>query len=349
MFFRHIYVNGDVMKRTKVIGLICVVGYCFVLKFMFRVVFPFAFAIICYFVMKPLIDRLAKCFHIQKSAIGVSLLLVIYLIMAILLGCLLTYGVFFMIHFFEKGPMYYEEILLPFLEQLTLWIQQHFPILMNEDYLTAIQNFLGQSLLNAAGSFSTVITQIPVYLFSFFLFIISTFFFMLDYEEMKGNMLAVCSQHVMISFVRIKNKCLKCLWVYVKCQLILMSFCFFILFIGFTVMRMSHPLLYAFITSLLDCLPFIGVGIVLIPLCVVYLLQGTYLKAFYIFLTYLIINVVRSLLEPRIMNKQMKIPSFLLLLSMMVHLYFFGMIGVILSPIHMSLIYGFLDIEDENK
>lgn len=124
---------------------------------------------------------------------------------------------------------------------------------------------------------------------------------------------------------------------------------FFILLIGFAVMRMSHPLLYAFVTALLDSLPFIGVGIVLIPLCIVYLLQGAYLKAFYIFLIYLIINVVRSLLEPRIMNKQMKIPSFLLLLSMMVHLYFFGMIGVILSPIHMSLIYGFLDIQNENK
>lgn len=337
------------MKRTKVIGLICVVIYCFVLKYMFHVIFPFAFAVVCYFVMKPLIDRLEKCFHIQRSAIGVSLLLVIYLILAILLGCLFTYGVFFTIHFFEKIPMYYEDMLLPFLEQLTIWVQQHFPILMNEDYLLALQNFLGQSLLNVAGSFSTVITQIPIYLFSFFLFVISTFFFMLDYEEMKGNLLSICSQHVMNSFVRIKNKCLKSLWVYVKCQLILMSICFFILLIGFAVMRMSHPLLYAFVTALLDSLPFIGVGIVLIPLCIVYLLQGAYLKAFYIFLIYLIINVVRSLLEPRIMNKQMKILSFLLLLSMMVHLYFFGMIGVILSPIHMSLIYGFLDIQNENK
>ncbi len=128
--------------------------------------------------------------------------------------------------FFEKIPMYYEDMLLPFLEQLTIWVQQHFPILMNEDYLLALQNFLGQSLLNVAGSFSTVITQIPIYLFSFFLFVISTFFFMLDYEEMKGNLLSICSQHVMNSFVRIKNKCLKSLWVYVKCQLILMSICF---------------------------------------------------------------------------------------------------------------------------
>ena len=196
------------MKRTKVIGLICVVIYCFVLKYMFHVIFPFAFAVVCYFVMKPLIDRLEKCFHIQRSAIGVSLLLVIYLILAILLGCLFTYGVFFTIHFFEKIPMYYEDMLLPFLEQLTIWVQQHFPILMNEDYLLALQNFLGQSLLNVAGSFSTVITQIPIYLFSFFLFVISTFFFMLDYEEMKGNLLSICSQHVMNSFVRIKNKCL---------------------------------------------------------------------------------------------------------------------------------------------
>lgn len=128
-----------------------------------------------------------------------------------------------------------------------------------------------------------------------------------------------------------------------KCQFILMIICFLILFIGFMVLRMEHSLLLALITAFFDSLPFIGVGIVLIPLIIIFLINKMYLKAFYIFLLYLIINVIRSFLEPHIMNKQTKVPSFILLLSMMIHFYFFGIIGIILSPVHVSLIYSLCD------
>ena len=126
-----------------------------------------------------------------------------------------------------------------------------------------------------------------------------------------------------------------------------MVICFFILWIGFSVLRFQNALLYALLTAFLDSLPFIGVGIVILPMCLFYLFKGIYLKALYLFLLYLIINVVRSLLEPQIMNKQLQIPSFLLLLSMMIHLYFFGLIGIILSPIHMNIIYSILDAKDK--
>lgn len=331
------------MKKSWIIGVLCVIGYCLILKYMFDVVFPFGLAIVCYFIMKPLIDSLEHHFDIQRSAIGVSLLLTIYLVLALILGGIMTYGIFFFIDFFRNIPMYYQDMFLPWLNEFLLWLEQQFPFLVNQNSLTSLQEFLTQSLLRIVTSFSTILAHIPMYLFSFFLFVISTFFLMLDYDDMKEKLLSLCHYRWIQSFVDIKNRCLHCLWIYLKCQLILMGICFVILFFGFCILRLKYPFLYAFMTALLDSLPFIGVGIVLMPLCVVYLFQKAYLRAFYIFLIYLIINVIRSLLEPHIMNKQMKIPSFLLLMSMMIHLHFFGMIGVILSPIHMSLFYSFLD------
>lgn len=334
---------GDVMKTKKwIIGILIMIGYCYVLKYMFQVIFPFALAILCYFMMKPVIERLERYFHVKKSAIGISLLLVIYLLLALLLGGIITYALMKLFGHIQQIPDYYENYFLPVWNQLILWLQSEFPSLLKGDTFVAIQDFLSQYLFQMISYLSNFVTHIPAYLLTFFIFIISTFFLVLDYDQIRNQIVSFCHPRFVSSFVFIKNQCLKSLWQYVKCQLILMIICFVILWIGFMIMRFQHAFLYAVGTALLDSLPFIGVGIVLIPICIVYLLQKAYLKAFYIFLIYLIINVMRGILEPQIMNKQMQVPSFVLLLSMMIHLYFFGVIGIILSPIHMSIIYALL-------
>ncbi|WP_028042277.1 AI-2E family transporter [Candidatus Stoquefichus massiliensis] len=333
-------------KGIMIFGIIMI--YCLILKYLFGVLFPFILAFLCYYIMKPLIDLLENYFHVKRSAIGISLLLVIYLLLTLLLGSLITYLFFFFADILTKLPVYYETMIEPFFQQFLITLSQQFSFFGQTDILSSIQNFLTESFFQAISSLSIMITQIPSFIFSFFLFIISTFFLVLDYDPMREKMISLCHQKVLYIISTVKQRCLISLKIYLKCQLILMFLCFLILWIGFSILRMKHPLLYAVMTALLDSLPFIGVGIVLIPMCIVFIVKGIYLKAFYLFLIYLIINVVRSLLEPQIMNKQMQIPSFLLLLSMMIHLHFFGVIGIVLSPIHMSLIYSFIDSMDSS-
>lgn len=333
-------------KRKGLLIFIGLIIYCFVLKYMFRVIFPFALAILCFFIVKPIIDYMENVFRVKRSAIGVSLLLFIYIIVALFIGCFITYLIFYLLRFCENIPYYYDYIITPFVQQFIEWSYQQFPFLMKPDYIIMIQEFLTQYFIDVMSFFSNFITHIPSFLFSFFLFIISTFFLVLEYDEMKQSFFSLFSYHLKYSFIKVKKQFLKSIGLYMKCQLSLMFVCFIILCLGYFALKIKHFVLYALTTALLDSLPFIGVGIVLIPLTIVYLLQGLYLKAFYVILLYLIINVTRSILEPHFMNKAMRVPSFILLLSMVIHLYFFGLIGVILSPIHMNLIYVMLDIGD---
>ena len=142
---------------------------------------------------------------------------------------------------------------------------------------------------------------------------ISTFFLVLDYEDMKDCFLRFLQKKTCFQLVQFKNRVLKSLWIYMKCQIILMFVTFLILLIAFLILKIDSPLLYAFTICLLDSLPFIGIGIILIPMMVLYLFQGVYMKAVYLFCLYLIINMIRSFLEPHIMNKEMKIPAFFII------------------------------------
>lgn len=326
------------------VGLIaCFVIYFLILKYMLSVFIPFILALLLFFLLKPIIDYCELLFHMRRNAIGMSLLLIIYLLVAFILVMSILYLLIYCFQIVKNIPDIYQNMINPFFENILFWVEKQFPFLMNQDCLNMIKQYSGQYLMQFLSMISYIITMIPHFLFSFFLFIISTFFLVLEYDEIKVFVIRLCSSKYIHFINKMKELCIKSIGIFFKCQMILMFVSFLILWICFIILKIDHSLLYAFLTCLLDGLPFIGVGIVLIPMFIFYLLQNTFLNAFYIFLIYLMINLIRSFLEPYIMNKQMKVPSFILLLSLMIHLYLFGIIGVILSPIHMNILYSYIE------
>lgn len=334
------------MQKKNLILLFSIFMYCLFLKYLLPICFPFIIAIVIYFMIKPIIDCLERYFDVHHSAIGVSLLLVIYLMIALVIGGLIGYLGLFIIHKIDTFPLYYEHNLFPFMNRIIDYIQLHYSFLMTLDNITMIQELMKQSVLSLMSYLSQFLTFIPTFLFSFFLFLISTFFLVLEYDQIREKVFNHFSPRLLKVFLLIKESSFHSFQIYLKCQIFCMFLCFFILWIGFSILKINHSCLWALCISFLDSLPFIGVGIALLPMCFLFILETSYMKALYLFLIYLMINVLRSLLEPRFMNMQLKIPSFFLLLSMVIHLHFFGITGIVLSPIHMNLLYSFLDNYD---
>lgn len=319
--------------------LILILLYCYIMKYMFFVILPFLLSFLLYYMIKPFIQKIKMMFHIQTNIIGIFILFVLYMF---LIFILIVGGYFlfqYIYQWIEQFPTFYIEVLEPSFNEL-------FPYIIQQDFLQLILNHSGQMIIKCISFISQWITQIPQFLFSFVLFILSSFFLMIDYDDIREKIVQNCSLKMMKIIYFVKENCLQTIAIYMKCQFLLIFVCFVILFFGFSILKINHPFLSSLLASFLDSLPFIGVGIIIFPMCIFYILKGYYLKAIYLVLLYLFINILRSLLEPRIMNKQMKIPSFVLLLSMIIHLYIFGMIGMILSPIHMNILYTFIDCDE---
>jgi len=290
--------------------------------------------------IQPFIRYIQSIFPLKENLIGLIILLTFYFIGATLLGWGIFKGIILLIDLFQHFPIYYHDYILPLFQYLSTLS------FMNHDILTILQDSISQYGIHIVTWLSQMVKYIPAFFFSFFLFVLATFFLTIEYDTLKYQWVKYSSKKITEMMIYLKQQVLKSFRFYMRCQLLLMMVCFVILLIGFCILKYPHPLLYSLVIALLDGLPFIGVGIALIPLCLFYLINGVYLKGLYIILLYILINFLRSLLEPHIMNKQMKIPSFLLLLSMIIHLHFFGMIGVILSPIHMSVLFSMLQYHD---
>lgn len=120
-------------------------------------------------------------------------------------------------------------------------------------------------------------------------------------------------------------------WLVAQSKLVGITFC--ILTAGFFLLRIEHPILWAAATCLVDILPILGTGTVLIPWSVVCLLQDDGLRAVGLLAIYAVISLLRSILEPRFVGKQLGLDPLITLLSIYAGYRLWGLPGMLLAPI----------------
>ena len=91
----------------------------------------------------------------------------------------------------------------------------------------------------------------------------------------------------------------------------------------------------------MDVLPFIGTGIVLVPIGVIQLLGGNYLQAMLVFIAYVLCIVIREVLEPRLMGNGLQVSPVAILVSVYAGVLFYGIGGVLLGPVTLLILVEF--------
>lgn len=107
---------------------------------------------------------------------------------------------------------------------------------------------------------------------------------------------------------------------------------------GLFLARISEFWFYGLLAGVMDVLPFIGTGIVLIPIGVIQLLSGNYLQAMIVFVTYVLCIIIREVLEPRLMGNGLQVSPVAILVSVYAGILFFGIGGVLLGPVTLLIL-----------
>ena len=126
---------------------------------------------------------------------------------------------------------------------------------------------------------------------------------------------------------------------YFKAQFKIMAILIGIMFIGFKIMRVDYSFLFAFLVAALDFLPFFGTGAVLWPWAVIELFAANVPRAICIMVIYLICQIVRQILQPKMVGDSIGISPFATLIFMFVGYQLYSAIGMILGiPIGMVIV-----------
>lgn len=115
-----------------------------------------------------------------------------------------------------------------------------------------------------------------------------------------------------------------------------------ILAIGFSVMDMRYAMMLAVIISVLDALPVIGAGLIMFPMMGFYAVTGNYVLLAGNVALYLIVQVVKRIMEPKLLGAQMKLSQLATMVSMYAGYAMMGYIGLLIGPLMLKLFMAVL-------
>ena len=120
---------------------------------------------------------------------------------------------------------------------------------------------------------------------------------------------------------------------YIKSQLILSLGVFCILTVGFLMTHQPYGLLLAFLLSVLDFIPIIGAGTVMVPWAFAALFTGDFAAAVELMAIWGAIALFRRVLEPKVVGDQTGLSPILSLVSVYVGMKLAGVLGMVFGPV----------------
>ncbi len=312
------------------------------LKYILGIILPFLISFIVVSMVRPLIDKI--CTKTKASRAFVTMF-VLFLVMSLLIAGLILFtvavanqigNIFDGIVEGLKQEDNYVVRMLDFIDR----IEEKVPILSrftNTSLSTLVADMMTDGVKSLSLALTTrvasLIGAIPQIMLTVIVIFLSLFYFAKDYDKI-GKKLSECLPS---SFAKkapkIKNDVILVVSKFVKSYLLLMFLTFAMLFAGFLVMGIENSFVLALIVAVVDILPILGVGTVLVPWAVIMLINGESFLGIGLLVLFGIIYLVRQYAEPKIVSAQMDVHPLLVLLVMYAGLKLAGILGLIFAPL----------------
>jgi sporulation integral membrane protein YtvI len=332
---------------------IFVVSFYFIVNYALGYIFPFVFAAVLAVVLQKPVRKISSKLHIKAHG-AISTILVLLIVslivglLVILVGGLVKEIKGFLEFFFSRFNsvndviVVVEEWLNGILVRLpkgmgakaTAYVSDAF-----ENLSLSSMNINMDMLSEPLSGAWDVVKGIPSFLLSIVITIISCVFMTSEYDFIRDMILSMLSPEKGKRLVKAKKTVLQGVGKLVKAYVTIMLITFTEVFIGLNLMKAlgvyggGYIAIIAFITCIVDIIPVLGTGTVLIPWAIFNILTGDFGQGIGLIVLYVVITVLRQVLEPKLVANQAGLPSVVSIMAMFLGARLFGALGVILTPL----------------
>ena len=220
------------------------------------------------------------------------------------------------------------------------------------DIQEAIQ-YINAQLPSATGGFFTTVSGIVGAIFSFFLVLVITFYFLVEESGLKRIIRSITPSNYQPYIYRLVHRIQNKLGLWVRGQLILSLLVFILVYIGLLLLQVEYALLLAILAGLLEFIPYIG-PLVAGFMAVLLTVFTAPLKALLIVILYFVIQQIENhILVPKIMQKTVGLNPIVSIIALLVGARLGGVIGIILAiPVVTALsvfVKDFVDAKGEEQ
>lgn len=200
-------------------------------------------------------------------------------------------------------------------------------------------NFMSKENIPTFSAAGDLAKNVAEWLLGIIVTILSAYFFIAERDNLVRDLKKIMPQIVITNYNLIASNFKTAFGGYFKAQFKIMLIIIGILFLGFEILRVDYSFLLALGIAFLDFLPFFGTGLVLWPWAVIDFLLGNYFRAISLVVIYLVCQIVKQVLQPKMVGDSIGISPLATLIFMFIGYRFMGVLGMIIGiPIGMVII-----------
>ena len=305
---------------------------------------PFLFALVLAWVLNPAVRWLQRRTNASRKAVSMVLVVLVFAVIGGVLFGLGWIAVDQVRSLFDNRQSLLDELLgglVSVVNSVSGWLGGLVPqgvLTTSEDLVDAFVGWVqgldfSGWLTEMAGQAPSMVTGVSNFAVALVVFMMGSYFITGDYPRLRFE-LADRVPMVARDFCRsVKDIFMSAFGGYVKSQLILSAGVFMILTIGFLLMRQPYGLLLAFGLAVLDFIPIIGSGTMMVPWAVVDMVLGNYGEAAALMSIWGVIALFRRFAEPKILGDQTGLSPILSLVGIYVGMKLGGVLGMVVGPL----------------
>ena len=321
-------------------------------KYLFLALMPFILSWITAFLLRPAVRRIS-----EKTRIPRRLVSVVLKMLTVIIGIgVISLFIFLLVkeawEFFSALAS--DSRVLDSLSRITnpigiIFGDSEISSDVGEEIKNALSEGLSRLVSMLVDFLSVIVSSVPKVFFFILVSVIGALYFALDLEKINAFVKQILPKRAVKALVSFKNATISVSRKYLSSYLVLMLITFIFMLLGFIILRVKNALFLAVILAILDLLPLIGIGTVLVPWSIALFFLGNAGLAIGLIVLLVLHEITRQLIEPKIIGKSIGVHPIVSLALLYIGYSALGIIGILLVPVIAVVLNVFFDKKNSSE
>ncbi len=211
---------------------------------------------------------------------------------------------------------------------------------IDSNILSSLESYLSDataSIVTTTVNFSTLIIQklfailssVPYIAMVIIFTLLSTYYITFNLTSPSSKNLLKAAGSKANRTIEIALEMKRMIFNFSLSYLLIVFITFLATLIGFTILKVPYAFLLSLLCGIFDIMPILGMAIVYLPLAAINLLQGNYFTGVTILILWIVVMIVRQIIEPKIMSTTLGLNPLAVLAAIFIGIEAGGVLGMI--------------------
>jgi sporulation integral membrane protein YtvI len=309
-----------------------VVSGALLVKFAGPVLLPFVIAFLVAWVVMYPVDYLTGQLHLSRNVVAVAAIILLYGVLGLAVYAIGNRIVWLIQDFFGEMTEFFEESFFPMLDMV-----------QSDRMMEQVGKVLSELSGILISGVSDIAAKIPGICMKALIAVIATIFMEIEIHSILDFLKRQMPKRWQEVLQRGRKTTVATIGKCVLAYVVIFTMTYLELALGLALLHVEGAFVIAFVIAVLDILPVLGTGTVLIPWSIIAFTTGNLRMGSGVLCLYLVVTVVRNIVEPKLIGRQMGLSPVVMLPSMLLGLQLFGITGLIGLPLIIAFLKNLND------